>query len=94
MSDTTDNARATGFYLPDVMRLERRASRTGALEDCVAVWKIPFYAQRKYWLKLFIGFNYGLFANVLQHWTMHGFQTKSSTKGTSGCSSISLDMLG
>lgn len=80
MLDTTDNARATGFCLPDVMRLERRASRTGALEDCVAVWKIPFYAQRKYWLELFIGFNYGLFANVLQHWIMHGIPDQTFNK--------------
>lgn len=54
------------------MRLERKALKTGSLEDCFALWAIPFYAQRKYWFKLFIGFNYGILADLLQHWTLHG----------------------
>jgi hypothetical protein len=54
------------------VRLERKALRTGKLEDCVAVWEIPFYAQRRYSFKLFIGLNYGIFADLLRNWTMRG----------------------
>jgi Ca2+-binding EF-hand superfamily protein len=70
MPNPDDDTAQSPFYLPKVMRLERRALTTGTLEDCVAVWSIPFYAQRKYWFKLFIGFNYGLFAGLLSHWTL------------------------
>jgi hypothetical protein len=81
MSDTIEHERGKGFYLPDLMRLERRASKTGALEDCVAVWTTPFYAQRKYWFKIFIGFTYGLLADVLRHWTMHGIPDPAFNEG-------------
>jgi hypothetical protein len=60
------------FHLPRLIRLERKALATGSLEDCVAVWSIPFYGQRKYWFKLFIGLNYGIFAALLLHWTLRG----------------------
>lgn len=72
MAGTGNRVSARTFYLPDLWRLESRASRTGKLEDCVAVWAIPFYAQRKYWFKLFIGLNYGIFATFLCNWTMRG----------------------
>jgi hypothetical protein len=60
------------FYLPSLINSEEKALATGTLEDDMAVWSIPFYGQCKYWLKLFIGFNYGLFALLLQHWTLIG----------------------
>lgn len=60
------------FHLPDLMKLEDKAFATQILADTVAVWAIPYYAQRKYWFKLFIGFNYGLFASLLSHWTLQG----------------------
>lgn len=59
-------------HLPDLWRMESKALRTGKLEDCVVVWGIPFYAQREYWFKLFIGLNYGIFATFLCNWTMRG----------------------
>jgi hypothetical protein len=77
MPGADDDAPTTTFYLPDLMRLERRAVRTGTLEDRVAVWAIPFYAQRKYWFKLFIGLNYGIFADVLRDWTLRGIPDSS-----------------
>jgi hypothetical protein len=60
------------FYLPDLVEMEDKALETQELADAVAVWSIPFYSQRKYWFKLFIGFNYGLFASLLTHWTLQG----------------------
>ena len=60
------------FYLPDHMEMEDKALRTQAMADLVAIWSIPFYAQRQFWFKLFIGFNYGLFAPLLTHWTLKG----------------------
>ena len=60
------------FYLPDLIKMEDKAIATQNLEDTFAIWGIPFYAQRKYWFKLFIGFNYGLFASLLLHWTLRG----------------------
>ena len=60
------------FFLPDLMEMEKKALTTHAMSDLVVVWSIPFYAQRKYWFKLFIGFNYALFAPLLNHWTLQG----------------------
>ena len=61
-----------GFYLPDLIKMEDKAIATQNLEDAFALWGIPYYSQRKYWFKLFIGFNYGLFASLLVHWTLQG----------------------
>lgn len=72
MPDTEDPAPPRAFHLPDLVRLERKAWRTGKLEDCMAVWALPYYAQRKYWFKLFIGLNYAIFARFLCNWTMIG----------------------
>jgi hypothetical protein len=47
--------------------MEDKAFATQTLADTVAVWAIPYYPQRKHWFKLFIGFNYGLFASLLCH---------------------------
>lgn len=60
------------FFLPDLIDLEQRASQSGTVEDYSAVWSIPLYSQRKYWFKLFIGFNYGILAAFLTNWTMRG----------------------
>jgi hypothetical protein len=60
------------FYLPGLIELEYKALETGEMRDAIAVWSIPLYAQRKYWFKLFIGFNYGIFAVFLTNWTMRG----------------------
>jgi Ca2+-binding EF-hand superfamily protein len=60
------------FYLPDLIKMEDKAIATQNLEDTFAIWGIPYYSQRKYWFKLFIGFNYGLFASLLVHWTLQG----------------------
>lgn len=73
---------ANEFYLPDLMDLENRALTRGALIDCMALWTIPYYNQRKYWLKLFTDLNYGTFSPLLSHWTLRGLpdptlQTKS-----------------
>jgi hypothetical protein len=67
-----DDTNPRPFHLPRLIRLERKALATGSLEDCVAAWSIPFYGQRKYWFKLFIGLNYGIFAALLLHWTLRG----------------------
>jgi hypothetical protein len=65
--------RAGSLYLPDLIELEDAAFATQALGDTLAVWAVFFfYGQRKYWFKLFIGFNYGLFASILVHWTLQG----------------------
>lgn len=93
MSDRTDDERATRFYLPDLMRLERRVSRTGALEDCVAVWTVPFYAQRKYWFKLFIGFNMASSPMSSDTRPCAVSRTLPSTKRTSSYSGIFLKPL-
>lgn len=60
------------FYIPDLIEMETQALESCDVEDVVAVWSIPLYAQRKYWFKLFIGFNYGIFAVFLTNWTMAG----------------------
>src|SRR3954452_21530202 len=60
------------FYFPDLIELENNALLSGELKDAITVWSIPYYGQRKYWFKLFIGFNYGIFAVFLSHWTMRG----------------------
>jgi hypothetical protein len=60
------------FYLSELIKMEDKAFATQNLADTVAVWAIPYYAQRKYWFKLFIGFNYGLFSPLLSHWTLQG----------------------
>jgi hypothetical protein len=60
------------FYLPDIIEMEDKAIATQNLENQFAIWGIPYYGQRKYWFKLFIGFNYGLFASLLTHWTLQG----------------------
>jgi hypothetical protein len=60
------------FYLPDLVQLELKALATGKMKDAIAVWSVPLYAQRKYWFKLFIGFNYGIFSTFLMNWTIRG----------------------
>jgi hypothetical protein len=60
------------FYLPDLVQLELKALATGKMKHAIAVWSIPVYAQRKYWFKLFIGFNYSIFSTFLMNWTMRG----------------------
>jgi hypothetical protein len=67
MSEARNYESARTFHLPDLVRLERRALVTGALKDCVALWAIPFYAQRRYWFSLFIGLNYWIFADLLHN---------------------------
>jgi Ca2+-binding EF-hand superfamily protein len=70
------------FYLPNLQALEEKALRNEDPKDAFAVWAIPYYGQRKYWFKLFIGFNYGLYATLLGHWMLisipdHTFSTPS-----------------
>ena len=60
------------IYLPELIKLEEKALVSGTLEDCMAVWSIPYYGQRKYWFKIFIGLNYGLFSPLFLHWSLHG----------------------
>ena len=60
------------IYLPELMELEGKALTSGTMENCVAVWSIPYYGQRKYWFKIFIGLNYGLFSDLFFHWSLQG----------------------
>jgi Ca2+-binding EF-hand superfamily protein len=76
MSPFRDSARKP-LYLPDLIKLEDQALATGTAEDCMAVWSIPYYGMRKYWLKIFIGLNYGLFSTLFLHWSLHGIPEPS-----------------
>lgn len=61
---------AKEFYLPNLIDLEKEALKTRDIRDCALVWSIPYYAQRKYFFKLFTALNFGLFAPLLTHWTL------------------------
>ena len=71
MARNSKGAEDSAFYLPHLADLEDKAIQSQALADAVAVWAIPFYAQRKYWFKLFIGFNFGIFSQLLTNWTLN-----------------------
>lgn len=43
------------FFLPDVIDLENKALESGTLQDAIKLWSLPYYNQRKYWFKMFIG---------------------------------------
>jgi len=70
------------FHLPDIIQLEWKALDTGDIKDAITCWSIPLYAQRKYWFKLFIGFNYGIFATFLLNWTMRGIPDPTFSEPT------------
>jgi hypothetical protein len=71
-----------GFYLPDIIAMEERAIDRQRIEDATALWEVPYYGQRKYWLKLFIGFHYAFFAPLFTHWILASLPEPSFSEDT------------
>jgi hypothetical protein len=58
--------------------MKKKAPTSNDLAGTVSVWAIPFYAERKYRCKIFIGHGYGIFAPLFKLGLCTAFQSPPS----------------